>query len=97
MTELGMALSNSYVVTKERYPGHVGTAMPGVRAKLMDLETGDLHNTPGIESELLIQSKNCFDRYLNNPEETEKSFLFDKDGERWFKTGDCAIINGKNG
>ena len=42
MTELGMALSNSCPDPKKRYPGHVGTPMPGVTTKLMDLETGEL-------------------------------------------------------
>lgn len=29
-----------------------------------------------------------FDRYINKPEETKKSFTADG----WFKTGDCAIV-----
>ena len=32
-----------------------------------------------------------FDRYLNNPEATEESFLTDADGQRWFITGDQVI------
>lgn len=31
-----------------------------------------------------------FDRYLNRPEATEQSFLVDKDGKKWFRTGDMA-------
>ena len=32
-----------------------------------------------------------FDRYLDNPEATEETFM-DVDGEKWFKTGDVAIV-----
>ena len=80
MTELGMALSNSYSDVKQRYPGHVGQPMPGVRARLMSLESGEMHNDADVESELLIQSNNLFDRYLNNPTETEKCFIKDEKG-----------------
>ena len=38
-----------------------------------------------------------FNRYHNNPEETEATFIKDENGETWFKTGDCAIINSENG
>lgn len=31
-----------------------------------------------------------FDRYLNKPEATAKEFHTDKNGMKWFKTGDCA-------
>jgi len=83
MTEIMMALSNPYAPVSERLPGHVGSSLPGVEALI---ENG----------ELLIRSESMFDRYLNKPEETEKSFL-EVEGRKWFRTGDSAQINPDTG
>ena len=37
-----------------------------------------------------------FDRYINKPEATAESFHTDDRGLKWFKTGDCVVID-KNG
>ena len=31
-----------------------------------------------------------FDRYLNRPDATAESFFIDQNGDKWFRTGDCA-------
>jgi len=63
----------------------------------MSLDTGEVHNDPDVESELLVQSDSMFSRYLDRPEATEESFVTDTKGARWFRTGDCTVLNSENG
>ena len=99
MTETLMALSNPYKPESMRLSGKVGSPLPGVEAALMSLNSlksdQDTIEILGEDSqeqgELLIASTSMFDRYLNRPETTRESFVIDKDGREWFKTGDCAV------
>uniref|UniRef100_A0A7S3CNR7 Uncharacterized protein n=1 Tax=Strombidium rassoulzadegani TaxID=1082188 RepID=A0A7S3CNR7_9SPIT len=98
MTEIGMALTNSYLDGKERVPGHVGHPFSGVSAKLLDLASQKIHDEAGEQGELLIRSNCMFDRYLGNEEATAESFFLDEEtGKRWFKTGDLAEKSKDNG
>lgn len=99
MTEILMALSNPYRPIEGRLKGCVGKPLPGVTAALLQMESEDgshsdesqfLSDDSLEQGELLIRSTSMFDRYLNKPEATAKEFLTDKDGLKWFKTGDCA-------
>ena len=54
MTEFGMALTNPLLDVGGRTPMHVGHPFPGVKTALMDLESGEIHQNPNIESELLV-------------------------------------------
>ena len=74
----------------------MGYPLPGVECALADLDTGEIFWEAGKspnqlssdkEGELYIKSPSMFDRYINKPEETKKSFTADG----WFKTGDCAV------
>ncbi len=82
MTEIGMALSNP--LHGKRFPGCVGTPLPGVEVKLTD-ETG-APAEPGTPGEIVVRGKTVFLEYWNKPEETRKTF---RDG--WFLTGDVAV------
>ena len=82
MTEIGMAISNS--LHGERFPGCVGTPLPGVQIALMD-ETGGLAG-PGAPGEIVVRGPNVFLEYWGKPNETQKTF---RDG--WFLTGDVAV------
>lgn len=98
MTEILMALSNPYRPIDGRLKGTVGKPLPGVSAALFQLEEEGLDSNKMTilppdsleQGELLIKSTSMFDRYLNKPEATAKEFLTDKNGQKWFKTGDCA-------
>ena len=90
MTEIGMGLTNPYSDKDKRLPGHVGHPFPNVTAALLDADTNQIHNELGKEGELLIQSPCMFDRYLDNPEATEETFVTLGD-QKWFKTGDMAV------
>ncbi len=85
MTEIGMALSNSY--EGERRPGHVGLPLPGVKVRLADSNGNEINNI-GDSGEIQIKGPNVFKEYWNKPNDTIKSY---QDG--WFKSGDIAIFN----
>jgi malonyl-CoA/methylmalonyl-CoA synthetase len=82
MTEIGMGLSNP--LHGKRFPGYVGTPLPGVEVRLAD-ETG-APVAPGTPGEIEVRGKTVFLEYWHKPEETRKAF---RDG--WFLTGDVAV------
>ena len=87
MTEIGMAISNSY--RGERLAGFVGKALPGVEVRLA---SDDDHVVTGEPGEIQIKGANVFVEYWQRPDETIKSFTADG----WFKTGDIAILENDN-
>ena len=82
MTEIGMGLSNP--LHGQRFPGCVGTPLPGVEARLMD-ESGNPVE-PGTPGEIVVRGKTVFLEYWRRPKDTQKAF---RDG--WFLTGDVAV------
>ncbi|KAI3385734.1 hypothetical protein SNEBB_011235 [Seison nebaliae] len=104
MTEIGMALGNSYEEEMRRKPGHVGLMMNGVNIRirstteknkgklLLDLRYGDdfskLSNKT-IVGELLVKTPSMFQQYLNRPEQTKDSLTDDG----YFITGDTIAWN----
>ena len=83
MTEIGMALSNSY--RGDRIPGSVGKPLPGVEVQLVN-EVGTQVD-PGFAGEIEVRGENVFLEYWGKPEATREAF---RDG--WFRTGDTAVI-----
>jgi len=65
MTEIGMALTNSYEPTSARIGGSVGFPFPGVETCMEE------------SGELLVKSDAMFSGYWNKPEANEKSFVDD--------------------
>lgn len=86
MTEIGMALSNSYM--GDRLKGFVGKPLPYVKCRLMD-EHGKVITTANTPGELQIAGPCVFKQYLNREVETKESFT--EDG--WFKTGDISEVS----
>lgn len=93
MTEVGMALSCGLAV-EDRVDGSVGWPLPGVEARLVDSDTGEIiqhgqeKDADGKErpGEIQLRGPTIFKEYWRNPSATEKEF---SDG--WFKTGDVAV------
>ena len=83
MTEIGMAISNSY--RGRRIPGSVGNPLPGVEVQLT-AEDGSLvpPDTPG---EIEVRGPSVFQEYWGKPEATRNAF---RNG--WFRTGDTAVF-----
>ena len=99
MTEIGMALSNP--LQGERLPGHVGSPLPNVQARLAALDLAAFETSgerryggesvePDSPGELQVKGPGVFRNYWRKPEATRSAFT--EDG--WFCTGDIASVNG---
>ena len=84
MTEMGMAISNSY--RAERIPGHIGLPLEGVTVRLADEQNQPVKE--GNQGEIQVKGPNVFKEYWNKPKATQATFT--KEG--WFKTGDIAVF-----
>ncbi|KAJ9485172.1 hypothetical protein VN97_g8188 [Penicillium thymicola] len=97
MTEVGMAISCG-LHGADRVDGSVGWPLPGVEARLADLETGAVipieeknPNGREREGEIQLRGETIFDHYWGNEKATRESFVPSDDGGRaWFCTGDVA-------
>jgi len=83
MTETNMSTSNPY--EGERRAGTVGFELPGVEARVVDPESGELKTTDEI-GVLEVRGDNVFKGYWQMPEKTAQDFK--PDG--FFITGDLA-------
>ena len=83
MTEIGMALSNSY--REDRVPGHVGKPLPRVEVRRL-AEDGSAA-ADDVPAELQVRGPAVFIEYWGKPEATREAF---EDG--WFKTGDVMVV-----
>jgi malonyl-CoA/methylmalonyl-CoA synthetase len=83
MTEIGVGMSNP-LAPGGRRPGSVGLPLPTVRTRVAGDDGGD-----AAEGELLIAGPSVFAGYHERPEANRDAFV-DRDGERWFKTGDTV-------
>ncbi|AEO53352.1 hypothetical protein MYCTH_2294540 [Thermothelomyces thermophilus ATCC 42464] len=99
MTEVGMALSCGLDVA-DRVDGSVGWPLPGVEARLVDVDThqviepGQERDADGREraGEIQLRGPSIFAGYWRSPEATAREFVNAKDGRGpWFKTGDVAV------
>eukprot|EP01018_Ginkgo_biloba_P019510 Gb_13602 [translate_table: standard] len=68
--------------------GSAGTLVPGVEAKVVDLETGK-HLPPHQQGELWLRGANIMQGYFNNPHATK--ITLDKEG--WLHTGDLVYFD----
>lgn len=84
MTEMGMAISNSY--RGQRKPGYIGLPLNEVKIRLADEQNNPL--PPNTQGEIQVQGPNVFKEYWGRPAATKATFT--EDG--WFKTGDIAIF-----
>ncbi|HUO95698.1 MAG TPA: AMP-binding protein [Steroidobacteraceae bacterium] len=87
MTETLVNASNPY--DRERRPGSVGPALPGVAIRVTDPATGAVASRPGAIGMLEVRGPNVFRGYWNDPEKTAASFT--RDG--FFVTGDLGAID----
>jgi acyl-CoA synthetase (AMP-forming)/AMP-acid ligase II len=72
----------------ELKPGTIGTAVPNMECRIVDVETGE--DAPqGERGELWMRGPNIMKGYWNNEEETRSTV--DEDG--WLHTGDVAIVD----
>lgn len=75
-------------------PYPIGHTCSNLRHKvIMD----DKEVTPGEEGELCMTGAGVMKGYWNQPEQTEKSFYTDANGERWYRTGDIVVEDPRDG
>ena len=72
----------------DRVQGTVGTALPGVRTRIVDDHGADLGRDGESIGELQVICATTFSGYLNRPDATDTAFTADG----WFATGDLASI-----
>jgi long-chain-fatty-acid--[acyl-carrier-protein] ligase len=72
-------------------PGSVGLPLPGVEARVVDLEAGEVL-PPGRMGMLLVSGPSVFPGYLG--EEGPPPFA-EREGRRWYVTGDLAEADGE--
>ena len=68
--------------------GSVGPLIPGVEAKIIDVETGD-EVADGERGELCIRGANVMKGYFHNEEATAQTI----DADGWLHTGDVAVVD----
>ncbi|CAL4099749.1 unnamed protein product, partial [Meganyctiphanes norvegica] len=85
------AASVSSMIATDARPSNCGPVNLGVYVYLEDWEEGGYKVTdkPRPRGEIIVGGDSIARGYLNMPEETAESF-FEKDGIRWFRTGDIG-------
>ena len=73
----------------ERRVSTVGKVLPGVEARVVDPETGEVLG-PDVQGELQARSSMVMQGYYNMPEATTSAI----DEEGWLHTGDLATVDG---
>lgn len=71
----------------------VGELMPGCKARLVDLESGEEILEPGMPGELYISAPTLMKGYWRNPDATRHVVTTDGAGTRWLRTGDIAYVS----
>ncbi|CAD6209171.1 GSCOCG00003763001-RA-CDS [Cotesia congregata] len=77
----------------DRTTGRVGAPEIGCDVRLENWEEGSYRvtDTPNPRGEIIIGGDNVSQGYYKIPEKTKEDF-FEKDGKRWFRTGDIGEI-----
>ena len=91
-TEFGFALGNRYA--GPRIPGSVGVPFPGVRVRIA-LPDGVEPVDSGAVGELLVHGPNVFAGYWERADATAAAFATDREGTRWYRSGDLAQYDGE--
>lgn len=71
-----------------RKEGSIGLPFPGVRAKIVDLETGETDLPVGETGELVVAGPMVMQGYYNRPDETANTIR-----QGWLYTGDIARMD----
>jgi len=74
--------------------GRIGIPLDGIMVKFVDWHEGGYYSTdkPNPRGEIVIGGDIVAMGYYKLPEQTEEAFKVDKDGVRWFYTGDIGEV-----
>jgi len=89
-TEFGFALTNRY--GGPRVAGSVGVPFPAMRVRIAAPGSAEpvAHGQTG---ELLVAGTSVFKGYWQNPQATAGAFVSDREGTRWYRSGDLATFD----
>jgi len=78
--------------TWDRTTGRVGPPIGSCEVKLVSWEEGGytIRDKPYARGEVVIGGANVSQGYYKNPDKTAECFEVDKNGQRWFHTGDIG-------
>ena len=78
----------------EMTTGRAGPPLQGVQIRLINWEEGNYRVTdePRPRGEIVVGGGNVATGYYKLEEKTKEDFYTDKEGTRWFKTGDVGEI-----
>jgi long-chain acyl-CoA synthetase len=85
----GVASANPY--EGEGRPGTIGQPVPGTRLRLLDKEDPTRDAPVGEPGELALLGPQVMRGYWRRPEADGAAFAL-RDGERWLRTGDVAVL-----
>lgn len=86
----GVASTNPY--QGEQRPGTIGQPIPETRMRIVDKEDPLRDPEPGEPGELVIAGPQIMQGYWNRPDTDATAFVM-RDGTRWLRTGDVAVID----
>ncbi|MCB5425341.1 long-chain fatty acid--CoA ligase [Altererythrobacter sp. CC-YST694] len=86
----GVVSTNPY--DGENRHGTIGQPLPETRIRLLDKEDPTRDAPPGEPGELAICGPQVMQGYWNRPEAAAAAFAM-RDGERWLRTGDIAMLD----
>ncbi|KAI2808186.1 Long-chain-fatty-acid--CoA ligase 4 [Blomia tropicalis] len=74
--------------------GGVGAPLGGVKLRLKDWHEGNYSckDIPHPRGEIIIGGGSIVKGYYKLPEQSEEAFYTDRDGTRWFRTGDIGLM-----
>ena len=73
--------------TKSDHPGSIGCPLPGIHARIVDINTG-VELPPGQDGKLQVRAGSVMKGYLNDPELTAKAIL-----NNYYDTGDIGHMD----
>lgn len=77
------------IAPERNTPFPIGKVCSHLRGKVVDEDGKEV--ATGQEGELCITGRGVMQRYWGLPEQTQKGFLTDASGERWYRTGDIVF------
>ena len=86
MTETSTVITAQ--LAEDQVDGSSGVLVPNMKAKVVDPQSGKEimeYNKPG---ELWVSGPNVTLGYLKKEKETNETYTFDNEGQRWLHTGD---------
>ncbi len=92
----GLTESSGVVATNplvgENREGSIGQPLPLTKVRLLDKDDPARDPPPGEPGELAVHGPQVMQGYWNRPDAAADAFI-ERDGERWLRTGDIAVID----